>query len=92
MEGIPDLRHHFRSPQWSREADPETPLTPLCPRQRRPFIFVINSVLVWFAQYTLDVLKFEGVAIVIIGGFVTYIMAGFLIAIFNLVIHWLLKK
>jgi len=56
------------------------------------FIFVINSILVWFAQYALDVLKFEGVAIVIGGGFVTYIMAGFLIALFNMVIHWLLKK
>jgi|WetSurMetagenome_2_1015567.scaffolds.fasta_scaffold1449453_1 putative membrane protein len=56
------------------------------------FIFVINSFLVWFAKYALDVLKFEGVAIVIAGGFVTYIMAGFLIAIFNMVIHWLLKK
>jgi putative membrane protein len=56
------------------------------------FIFVINSILVWFAQYALNVLKFEGVAIVITGGFVTYIMAGFLIALFNMVIHWLLKK
>lgn len=56
------------------------------------FIFVINSFLVWFAKYALDVLKFEGVAIVIAGGFVTYILAGFLIALFNMVIHWLLKK
>jgi len=56
------------------------------------FIFVINSFLVWFAKYALNVLKFEGVAIVITGGFVTYILAGFLIAIFNMVIHWLLKK
>ena len=56
------------------------------------FIFVINSFLVWFAQYALDVLKFEGVAIVIVGGFFTYIWAGFLIAAFNMVIHWLLKK
>jgi len=56
------------------------------------FIFVINSFLVWFAQYALDVLKFEGVAIVITGGFFSYIMAGFLISIFNMVIHWLLKK
>ncbi len=56
------------------------------------FIFVINSALVWFAQYALDVLKFEGVAIVITGGFFSYILAGFLISIFNMVIHWLLKK
>jgi putative membrane protein len=56
------------------------------------FIFVINSALVWFAQYALDVLKFEGVAIVITGGFFSYILAGFLISIFNMIIHWLLKK
>lgn len=56
------------------------------------FIFVINSFLVWFAKYALDVLKFEGVAIVITGGFFSYILAGFLISIFNMFIHWLLKK
>jgi len=56
------------------------------------FIFVINSFLVWFAKYALDVLKFEGVAITIAGGFFTYIIAGFLISVFNMVIHWLLKK
>jgi putative membrane protein len=56
------------------------------------FIFIINSFLVWFAQYALDVLKFEGVAIVIAGGIFTYLFAGFLIALFNMVIHWLLKK
>ncbi|MBI5421952.1 phage holin family protein [Candidatus Peregrinibacteria bacterium] len=56
------------------------------------FIFVINSLMVWFAQYALNVLKFEGVAILIKNGFFTYILVGFLISVFNMVIHWLLKK
>ncbi len=56
------------------------------------FIFVINMFLVWFAKYFLDVLQFEGVAIAIEGGFFTYLLAGFLIGLFNMVIHWLLKK
>ncbi len=56
------------------------------------FIFVINSFLVWFAQYALDVLKFDGVAIVITGGFFSYLLVGFLMSLFNMVIHWLLKK
>jgi len=55
------------------------------------FIFVINMFLVWFAKYALDVLQFEGVLIVI-KGFFTYLIAGFLIALFNMVIGWLLKK
>jgi putative membrane protein len=56
------------------------------------FIFVINMFLVWFAKYFLDVLQFEGVAIAIEGGVFTYLLAGFLIGLFNMVIHWLLKK
>lgn len=56
------------------------------------FIFIINTFLVWFAEYALNVLQFEGVTIVIAGGFFTYLMAGFLISIFNMAITWLLKK
>jgi len=55
------------------------------------FIFVINMFLVWFAKYVLDVLQFEGVSIVV-NGFFYYLIAGFLIALFNMVIGWLLKK
>jgi len=55
------------------------------------FIFVINMFLVWFAKYALNVLQFEGVAIEI-EGFFTYLLAGFLIALFNMLIGWLLKK
>lgn len=55
------------------------------------FIFVINMFLVWFAKYSLDVLKFDGVSLTI-NGFFTYLLAGFLIALFNMVIGWLLKK
>lgn len=56
------------------------------------FIFIINSFLVWFAEYFLDVLKFEGVRIIVEGGFFQYLMAGFLISLFNGLISWLLKK
>ena len=55
------------------------------------FIFVINMFLVWFAKYILDVLNFEGVSI-FVGGFFYYLLAGFLIALFNMIIGWLLKK
>lgn len=55
------------------------------------FLFIINMFLVWFAKYTLDVLKFEGVAITITG-ISTYLIAGFLIALLNMIIGWLLKK
>jgi len=41
---------------------------------------------------SLDVLKFDGVAIVITGGFFSYLLVGFLMSLFNMVIHWLLKK
>jgi putative membrane protein len=53
------------------------------------FVFVINMFLVWFAKYTLDVLKFEGVSISIQGGWTTYLYAGIIIAIANMIIHWL---
>ena len=55
------------------------------------FLFVINMFLVWFAKYALDVLKFEGVTMTV-DGFTTYLIAGFLIALLNMVIGWLLKK
>lgn len=56
------------------------------------FTFAINTFLVWFAQYALDVLQFKEVAVVIEGGIFTYLLAGFLIAVMNMVISWLLKK
>jgi putative membrane protein len=56
------------------------------------FIFIINTALVYFAEYALDVLKFENVSIVVQGGFFNYLLAGFLVSIFNMIIHWLLKK
>jgi len=56
------------------------------------FSFIINTFLVWFAEYALDVLQFEGVTVLVEGGFFTYLMAGFLISLFNMVISWLLKK
>ena len=56
------------------------------------FIFIINTFLVWFAEYALDILEFQGVTIVVEGGFFMYLIIGFLISIFNMLIHWLLKK
>lgn len=56
------------------------------------FILVINIFLVWFAKYALDVLQFEGVAIIIEGGIATYLYAALLISIINMLITWLLKK
>lgn len=56
------------------------------------FIFLINTFLIWFAQYSLNVLDFSDVAIVTTGGFFTYLLAGFLMSIFNGFIGWLLKK
>jgi len=56
------------------------------------FILVINMFLVWFAKYSLNILDFEGVTIVVENGITTYFIAGFLISILNWVITWLLKK
>jgi putative membrane protein len=55
------------------------------------FTFVINMFLVWFATYVLEILQFKGVSIVISGGFITYLYVGFLVAMMNGIIHWLLK-
>ncbi len=56
------------------------------------FVFVINTFLVWFAAYALRILDFKGVAIIVQGGFFTYLAAGFLVAVLNMMITWLLKK
>ena len=55
------------------------------------FALVINMFVVWFAQYALDILAFEGVAIIITGGFLTYLYVGFLMSIANVIINWLTK-
>lgn len=56
------------------------------------FILVINTFLVWFAKYSLDVLRFEGVRVVIEGGIGTYISVALLLSIANMVLHWLLTE
>lgn len=56
------------------------------------FTLVINMILVWLAKYVIGVLDFEGVALVIDGGWVTYLYAGFMLAVANGIIHWLNKK
>ena len=56
------------------------------------FTLVINMFLVWFAKYALSVLKFEGIEIIITGGWVTYLYVGLIMAIINMIIQWVLKK
>jgi putative membrane protein len=56
------------------------------------FTLVINMFLVWFAKYFLNIVQFEGVTLQISGGWVTYLYAGIILAIANMIIHWLLKK
>ncbi len=56
------------------------------------FTLVINMAVVWFAKYALDVLQFEGVALQINGGWPTYLYIGLLMAVANMLIHWLLKN
>lgn len=56
------------------------------------FLFVINAGLVWFAKYALDVLKFDGVAIVVQGGLLTYLIVGFALSVAYSLIHWLTEK
>ncbi len=55
------------------------------------FTFIINMFLVWFAKYSLNILNFQEVSIVVTG-FFSYLLAGFLIALMNMLISWLLKK
>ncbi len=56
------------------------------------FVFIINMFLVWFAKYSLDILKFEGISIQIQNGWVTYLYIGIFMSIANIIIHWLAKK
>ncbi len=56
------------------------------------FILVINGFLVWFAKYSLNVLDFEGVRIIIGGGIGTYIGVAIIMSVANMIIQWLLKK
>jgi len=56
------------------------------------FTFAINMFLVWFAQYALNVLQFEGISILIEGGWPTYLYVGFLMSVANILIHWLTQR
>ncbi|MBU0578193.1 phage holin family protein [Patescibacteria group bacterium] len=56
------------------------------------FTLVINMFLVWFAKYALDVLQFKDVAILVEGGWVTYLYVGIIMAFANMIIHWLVKN
>ncbi|PIZ73814.1 hypothetical protein COY07_01585 [Candidatus Peregrinibacteria bacterium CG_4_10_14_0_2_um_filter_43_11] len=56
------------------------------------FTFVINMFIVWFAKYALDILMFEEVAIQVEGGWVAYLYVGIIMAIVNMLMHWLARK
>ena len=56
------------------------------------FIFVINAVILWLAQYTLKILELNGVSIVIEGGWMIWLYAIVIIGATNIVIHWLVHK
>ena len=56
------------------------------------FTLVINMFLVWFAKYSLGVLQFEGISIVVAGGLMIYLYVGIIMAIVNMVIQWLVKN
>ncbi|MDH5596822.1 MAG: phage holin family protein [Candidatus Peregrinibacteria bacterium] len=55
------------------------------------FSFVLNMIVVWLAKYTLDVLAFQGIA-VHVEHIAAYFYAGLLLAIANMLIHWLTSK
>lgn len=55
------------------------------------FHLVLNTLIVWLLEYALDVLDFQGVGIVV-EHFAVYFYAGLLLAIANMLIHWLTRK
>lgn len=56
------------------------------------FIFVINAIMLWVLKFTLDILSFDGVALLIEGGILTYVFASVVLGLINTVAHWLIKK
>lgn len=55
------------------------------------FSLVLNMLIIWLAEYALEVLDFQGVGIVV-AHLPAYFYAGLLLAIANFLIHWLTKK
>ncbi len=55
------------------------------------FSLVINMGLVWLAAYALRILAFDGVTLAISGGWVTYLYAGLIIAVVNVLLGWVRK-
>lgn len=55
------------------------------------FIFVINGVILWLAKYTLWILAFENIAIIIKGGLITWLYAVLILGVINIVMHWLVR-
>ena len=55
------------------------------------FAFVINMGLVWFVAYALNVMQLQGVTVTIEGGMSIYLYIGIVMALSNMVVHWLVK-
>ena len=56
------------------------------------FIFVINAIMLWVLKFSLEILAFDGIELIITGGILTYIFASVVLAIVNTITHWLIKK
>lgn len=56
------------------------------------FIFVINSLMLWVLKFSLEILSFEGIELIIAGGVLTYLYASIILALINTITHWLIKK
>lgn len=55
------------------------------------FSLVLNMLMIWLAEYALDILNFQGVGIVV-EHIAAYFYAGLLLAVANFFIHWLTQK
>ena len=56
------------------------------------FIFIINAAILWLAKLVLEILGIQNIAIVIKGGFMTWLYAILIIGVTNVVMNWLVKK
>ena len=55
------------------------------------FHLILNMLMIWLAEYALEVLDFAGVGIVV-AHIPAYFYAGLLLAVANYFIHWLTRK
>jgi len=55
------------------------------------FSLVLNMLIIWLAEYALEVLDFQNVGIYV-AHIPAYFYAGLLLAVANFLIHWLTRK